>query len=187
MVITLEDIKKLPPKERIEALKKFEAEQKALKEKELKKLEEEAEKVLGESLKEIDEEEEEERLREKRAKKEEESLEDIAEEAEEKAPVAAARHEYRVGASSHEEAYARSVTRPIGELYERINSIGEQFRDGQYVAPEQRREAAQVMRELEQKTKEGYFHNQQQALQAKSKMEETWEQMRRNPMMQRYS
>ena len=161
MAITLEDIKKLPPKERMAKLKEFEAEQKKKREEEEKKLEKEEEEIVQKTIDEIAEEkkqEEEEELQQKEAeeekKKKEESLEQIAAEA--KAPE---RKEEKNQAEYHvRQQYAQ---RPTTELYSQITDLREAREQRGYLTPQEMQRAENIQGALYEKHKaeeQGAYH-----------------------------
>ncbi len=153
--LTIEEIKKLPPRIRIERLREFEAEQKKKREEEEKKSKQEEEEIIRKSIDEIAKEErdiEEEEEKSKEKKKPEESLEEIAEEAKPLVRDQGAQP-YRTNISE----YAR---RPATELLSDLRELDERGERGYFTKQEQymfqnRAEA------IQNKEQSGYKANQQ--------------------------
>jgi translation initiation factor 4G len=166
MPLTLEEIKKLPPKERIEKLKEFEEEQKRLKEAEEKKRKQESEAILRRSIEEIaeeekKEEEEEEKELEKEElskKKKEESLEEIAE-------TAPAKKQEEQKAYDREQAYVTGLSRqPTSELYADVNKLRSSFEQKGYLNPRESERAELLRGAFYEKEKSGYDANERSQL-----------------------
>jgi len=149
--LTLEEIKKLPPKERIEKLKEFEKKQKSILEKE----KEEAETILKKSLEDIAKKTEEEEVKDKEDKdskdKKEESLEEIADKAPKK--PADEQQQYIV-----EQQYSLSK-QPTTELYQKANELRDSFTQRGYLTNDQQHEAENIYNAFKNKEESGYKAN----------------------------
>jgi len=158
MALTLEEIKKLPPRERIQKLREFEAEQKKLREDEEKRRKNEEEEIIKKSIEEITEEqekqeEEEIKLEEKKEKekKKQESLEEIAHEAhsenQNKKPDYLA---------AHQEYITRLSRIPNAELSVSTNELRESFEQRGYLTQKQLSYAEHIQEAIKAKKEAGY-------------------------------
>ncbi len=172
MALTLEDIKKLPPKERIPALRKFEEEQKKLKEEERERLEEEennqkkeAEALIKRSIDEItlDEEkqleEEEEKLKEDEKKKKE-SLEEIAKEAKPPEKKDDGRELAYQTSKAQQMAYGAALAKePISTIYGSVRELKTTIEERGYLTQQEVDRARTLGDAVYQKQKANYDPN----------------------------
>ncbi|HIH39689.1 TPA: hypothetical protein HA219_03145 [Candidatus Woesearchaeota archaeon] len=184
-MLTLEQIKKLPAKERIPKLREFEEEQKKLKAEEEKKRKQEEEEIIKKSIEELTEEdekaEEEEVLQkeEKEKKQKQESLEEIAE-----AAPSSGKTERNSAYVSIQEYGARLSHIPPTELSNKIFGLRETFEERSYLTQEQQRERDALGEAVYQQNKMGYFKD-EGSRRLFSKMEDAFEEMR-NPLKKVY-
>jgi len=159
MANELEELSKLPPRERLEKVREIREKQRKLRQEE----EEEEEKILRRSIEEItkeerDEEEEEKLLKKEREvdeRKRQESLENIAEEAETDGKREEMQHEYLV----RQEYVTKLARRPQNELLGNANRIFENYDQSGYIPNPQREQLANIGGALYEKRKTGYNLN----------------------------
>lgn len=182
----LAELRKLPPKERLIRLKQFKEEHEKVKKKEIEDVGEEAREIFEKTLEEVTELEEEEETLSKRGEKEVENLEEIAEEVEDvKKPEE--QIAYRTDSPYKQPGQESSQPgRTTSEIYQVLKSANEDLTKNQYLPSERRYEAAKAMNELRGKEREGYFHGQSEALHVKTSSEKIWDQLKKDPTMQRY-
>ncbi len=184
-MLTLEEIKKLPARERIPRLREFEEEQKKLKAEEEKKRKQEEEEIIKKSIEELTEEEEQTEEEEKLIKEEQEkrqkqeSLEEIAE--------AAPPSEKTGGNSAYVsiQAYgARMSHTPPPELSTAIFELRESFEERNYLTRDQQQKRDVLEEAVYQQNKMGYFKD-EGSRRLFSQMEDALGEMR-NPLKKVY-
>lgn len=158
--LTLEELKKemlqLPPKARLQLLKKYEEEEKRRKAEEEKRLEE-AEQLLKKTIEEITSEEEEEETTVKERQKEkpkekETSLEEIAEKEKPK-QIQPNQEEYL-----RQQEYIREhlSRRPASELYGAVGQLRDNFQQRGYLTTDEVNRVQQLSQAFYEKEKAGY-------------------------------
>ena len=185
-MLTLEEIKKLPARERIQKLREFEEEQKRLKAEEEKKRKNEEEEIIKKSIEELTEEEdkaeEEEKLikEEKEKKQKQESLEEIAETAQQTEQKPGVNKNYAL----INKYGARLSHMPPTELSNELFELRESFEERNYLTPSQQQKRDALGEAIYQQNKRGYFKD-DESRRVLNKMEEAFEEMR-NPLKKVY-
>ncbi|MBN2420862.1 hypothetical protein JXB27_01130 [Candidatus Woesearchaeota archaeon] len=194
MAITIEEIWKLPPKERLAALRAFQEEQKKIHEErkrhheeEEKKTKEETEEILKKSIDELAFAEEEEQLKERieleRTEKKKENLEEIAGEA--KTKRESAREEVAYQSRLSQEARIRDLAKvAASNIYGSLKEIQEAQLTKGYLNPEELTKVHNFGEALYQKQKSEYAAN-EESKRFMSKAEELVEEMS-NPLKRKY-
>ncbi len=184
-MLTLEEIKKLPARERIPKLREFEEEQQKLKAEEEKKRKQEEEEIIKKSIEELTEEEEkveeEEKLikEEKEKKQKQESLEEIAE----SAPTTQKQTGNSAYVSMQEDGAILSHIPPT-ELSNKVFGLRESFEERNYLTPDQQKERDVLGEAIYQQNKMGYFNN-EESRKLFNQMEDAFEEMK-NPLKKVY-
>lgn len=162
MAITLEDIKKLHPRERIEAIKAFEEEQKKLKEEEIRKKEEaekkqilDAEDLLKRSIDEIASQEEEEFRKKEEEKNKKESLDDIADEAK----IRKSKEEEQRDVVARQAYITELSQKPTQTIYGAIKDMRQNLFEKGYISQQEMESLQNVNDALNQKNNQGYKPN----------------------------
>lgn len=188
-MLTLEEIKKLPARERIQRLREFEEEQKKIKAEEEKKRKTEEEEIIKKSIEELTEEEqkqeEEEVLQkeEKEKKQKQESLEEIAEtapETQQKPGTQGATQNYALIQAYGE----RESHHPPLEIFDKVLDLRESFEQKGYLTQAEQQKMSIDREAVYQQNKRGYFKD-EESRRLFNQMEEAFEEMR-NPLKKVY-
>lgn len=195
MAITLEEIWKLPPKERFEALKAFQAEQKKLQEdrrrhheEEAQKSKKEAEEILKKSIDEIAFAEEEgqliEKLEKEQTEKKKENLEDIAGESKTKSKNETAKEDFAYQSRLVQEAQIKEMSRNAAQnLYSSAKDLREAAAEKGYLNPSEMNRVQNLTYALEEKSRT--YKGNEDSKKFMSRAEQILEEMK-NPLSKEY-